>query len=555
MIVLLAGALGFLSPALIPERADAARYVLDSEFGEPGSGPGQLNQPAGLAVASYENEDSVLEDFIYVVDQGNDRVQIFDRSGTVVYTFPDPDNPGAEFNSPSGIALGEDQSIYLSDTGNDRVLHLDGSGGLISEIGPTGGGPSLLSRPSGLALTSQGDLLVSEPLAEAGRVSRYLASGEAGPRLTGLGRPVGIAVDLAGNLLAADSIGNRIARFTPAGVELPSIGGPGTGNAQFDLPFALALAPGGDLLVSDPGNRRIQQFGSDGAFKSSFGSFGPEGQDPGTPGWLTFGSDGTLYVSDFVRSVVQRYRFRYDLAVNRLGSGSGSVSVTEAALVCGEVCGDGFEPGQSVALTATASPGSTFAGWSGSNCTGTGSCAVAMSGDQSVTAVFSLDRRLSVSLSGNGSGTVESSPGGIQCGADCDTTFREGAPVTLSARPAAGSRFAGWQGACSGNGQCDLTMGADREVTASFARLPVPQIRVTSRPPRQTRSRSAGFRFRSSVPRSTFSCRLDRGRFQNCRSPKTYRRLRPGRHRVTIRASAAGVSGRAVTVVWTIRRR
>jgi hypothetical protein len=42
-----------------------------------------------------------------------------------------------------------------------------------------------------------------------------------------------------------------------------------------------------------------------------------------------------------------------------------------------------------VTLTATASAGSTFTGWSGA-CTGTGSCVVTMSAAKSVTATFTV---------------------------------------------------------------------------------------------------------------------------------------------------------------------
>ena len=41
-------------------------------------------------------------------------------------------------------------------------------------------------------------------------------------------------------------------------------------------------------------------------------------------------------------------------------------------------------------LTATPASGSTFAGWSGGGCSGTGTCTVAMSADQNVTATFAL---------------------------------------------------------------------------------------------------------------------------------------------------------------------
>ena len=43
-------------------------------------------------------------------------------------------------------------------------------------------------------------------------------------------------------------------------------------------------------------------------------------------------------------------------------------------------------------------------------------------------------------------------------------------------------------------------------------------------------SRKATFRFASGEPGSTFSCKLDNQRFRACTSPKTYKRLKPGKH-------------------------
>jgi uncharacterized delta-60 repeat protein len=77
---------------------------------------------------------------------------------------------------------------------------------------------------------------------------------------------------------------------------------------------------------------------------------------------------------------------------------------------------------------------------------------------------------LTVAKAGTGSGSVQSSPTAINCGAACSAQFDDGADVTLSASPAVGSAFAGWSGAgCSGPGSCALTMSADQTITATFA--------------------------------------------------------------------------------------
>ena len=73
-----------------------------------------------------------------------------------------------------------------------------------------------------------------------------------------------------------------------------------------------------------------------------------------------------------------------------------------------------------------------------------------------------------------GSGSVTSSPAGINCGSDCTETYDPGTGVTLTAAPQAGTTFAGWGGACTGTSTtCTLTMSAARSVTATFTTKPV----------------------------------------------------------------------------------
>ncbi len=74
----------------------------------------------------------------------------------------------------------------------------------------------------------------------------------------------------------------------------------------------------------------------------------------------------------------------------------------------------------------------------------------------------------SVNLAGSGTGSVTSSPGGIDCGTTCSAPYTSRQGVTLLANPATDSTFAGWSGDCSGTGNCQLTMIANMSVTATF---------------------------------------------------------------------------------------
>jgi hypothetical protein len=98
-----------------------------------------------------------------------------------------------------------------------------------------------------------------------------------------------------------------------------------------------------------------------------------------------------------------------------------------------------------------------------------------MSAARSVTATFTLlPAHLAVTKAGTGSGSVTSSPAGIDCGATCEVDYANGTSVTLTAVGAAGSGFTGWSGACTGSSAtCTVAMSAARSVTATFTLLPV----------------------------------------------------------------------------------
>lgn len=82
---------------------------------------------------------------------------------------------------------------------------------------------------------------------------------------------------------------------------------------------------------------------------------------------------------------------------------------------------------------------------------------------------------LQILFSGDGSGSISSSPAGISCGSGgaCPTAaFIPGTKITLTASPGIYSEFGGWD-ACPGFGTCTITMDTSKNVTASFARAPL----------------------------------------------------------------------------------
>lgn len=102
------------------------------------------------------------------------------------------------------------------------------------------------------------------------------------------------------------------------------------------------------------------------------------------------------------------------LTVTKAGNGTGKVTASSGALTWLKgTAKAGFSAGSTVTLTAAADSGSTFTGWSGA-CSGTGTCALTMSGDQSVTATFAMPLENVITfpaLSDRGYGEADFDPG------------------------------------------------------------------------------------------------------------------------------------------------
>lgn len=172
------------------------------------------------------------------------------------------------------------------------------------------------------------------------------------------------------------------------------------------------------------------------------------------------------------------------LAIAGFGDGAGSVISQPLGISCTvsggttspDGCGADIDEGTAGSLSATPGSGSAFSGWSGGGCSGSGACVITMDQARTITAAFTrVGFSLSVNGSGTGSGTVTSVPVGLACTVTAGLAsagpcigLMDG-QVGLTATPASGSAFAGWSGACSGTGDCLVTMTQATVVTASFS--------------------------------------------------------------------------------------
>jgi uncharacterized repeat protein (TIGR03803 family) len=292
----------------------------------------------------------------------------------------------------------------------------------------------------------------------------------------------GLTMDAAGNLYGNTTIGGSANEGTV--FELVPTGG----GYAFEVLYTFCTQPlcpdssnpAADLIVDSFGNlygtTEGGAYGNPVAFKLS----PPTGNGwtytvlspiPATtsnlnPSALTMDTAGNLYGTYPAAGSFGGHVFKLSPGANGY---TGTVVYTFCSL---SNCADGGNPQSGVIIDAAGNLyGTTTNGGNVNNviCSDWGSgCGV----------IFQLSANgsptLSVSKSGGGSGTVTSTPQGIDCGATCIASFAPGTQVTLTATAASGSQFAGWGGACSGTGTCTLTMNSSQNVAANFTQITYP---------------------------------------------------------------------------------
>ena len=96
-----------------------------------------------------------------------------------------------------------------------------------------------------------------------------------------------------------------------------------------------------------------------------------------------------------------------------------------------------------------------------------------MNAVEEVVANFSLigHNPLTVTKIGSGTGTVTSSPAGINCGSQCSFEYAEGTSVTLTSTDGAHSKAVVWEtcpGTINATNQCEVSMTQARDAIARF---------------------------------------------------------------------------------------
>jgi hypothetical protein len=173
-------------------------------------------------------------------------------------------------------------------------------------------------------------------------------------------------------------------------------------------------------------------------------------------------------------------------------TGPGKVTSSPGGINCPGTCSAQFNENTRVTLTATT--GERFDGFTG-DCAGTGQCRLTLTAAGATVDAHFTDivnnRTLTLNVKDaattGGGGIVDVFPGdGAGSDRQCDqprcvTSWPETETLLLTpnGEGVGVSRFDHWTGACSGSGDCHLTMTVNRTVTAVWVRCPVTGCAVT----------------------------------------------------------------------------
>ena len=149
-----------------------ANTTLVGTFGSKGSGNGQFDFPAGVYVSPAQE--------VYVVDQNNDRVQVFDLVGSFkrAFSLRTPADVATTniYGRAQGIVGDGAGYIYVTDAFQDEIKVFDTQGVYQATFGMPGGWIGQLSTPGSLALGADSRLFVTSVNNNRIEVFRLLAA-------------------------------------------------------------------------------------------------------------------------------------------------------------------------------------------------------------------------------------------------------------------------------------------------------------------------------------------------------------------------------------------
>lgn len=173
------------------------------EIGDTGSDPGQMINPAGVAIDSQGR--------FYVADAGNHRVQVFDSSGGFVTAFGSQGSGTGQFEEMRGVGVDSGNRVFICDPGNARVAVLTFDGAQLhwqSSVNVTSPNCVVQGPTGNIYMTDAATASIREYTTDL--VYRRSLTQPDAPFTGPLSNPTGMAFSANGVLIVCDTGGRRV---------------------------------------------------------------------------------------------------------------------------------------------------------------------------------------------------------------------------------------------------------------------------------------------------------------------------------------------------------
>ncbi|HMU55314.1 MAG TPA: 6-bladed beta-propeller [Nitrospira sp.] len=315
------------TPAAATILVNTSGYLCVAKWGRPGRGASLLH--GGEFMAPMYGLAVDQQGSLFVVDNGNNRIQKFDNAGNFIILWGNFGSANANFHNPTGIACDGKGDVWSVDTNNHRVQKFDGKlGGYIMKFGSRGNGEGQFNSPWGIAVDRVRGYVYVVDSANF-RVQKFDMSGEFvmswGSFGNGDGQfyfPRGVAVDQSdGSVYVVDMGNHRVQKFDTSTNVLPQLltkwGGssePGHASSQLAQeagqlrsPWGVAVDGAGDVYVTDTGNHRVEKFDKEGNFITQWGGYGNGDGQFNFPYGIAVDAKGSVFVVDSGNTRVQQF--------------------------------------------------------------------------------------------------------------------------------------------------------------------------------------------------------------------------------------------------------
>lgn len=252
-------------------------------------------QPTGVAIGQGNS--------IVACDVNKNVLKVIACSGRLIDTIGSEGKVTGQFRKPSAVTVNSEGTIFVADNGNSRIQKF--SIGKFSSKFWQKTRERDIGDLWGIAVSEDGKIYASDWQNHCIHV--FDSHGKHLSRLGAdfLKLPIGIAINEFGNLLVADRDHHCIWVLSSEGQMLKQIGHKGNRPGELSHPYGIAVHQDGLVLVTETGNSRVSIFSQVGEFLTCFGDRGTELGQFNQPKHICVNSRGHVVIADELNHRIQ----------------------------------------------------------------------------------------------------------------------------------------------------------------------------------------------------------------------------------------------------------